>query len=227
MKLFALQLLLVASVLLTACKKAPTQEVDVWIPTALKELFLFYPGTYWVFEELNSGFQDSIFVSKTVLDTIPIIHPGSKTVIGQKERFIVTCISPFYGIEFEIATESPDFAYTLGPNAPRHFIAQRHIREGKVVLRNLIYFYPEEKGKSHPIENDGLTFQTMKLDSIWPSFTLADNQYTQVRKIQISQDPSLQNQASLRSIAPGVGIIQRKVDAMGWNWVVKRYNVVR
>ena len=220
--------LLFSLLLLNSCKKnTPLADSNVWLPQELKTLFLFYPGTYWVFEELNTGFEDSIFVTKTVLDTVPILHPGSKEVIGQKERFVVTCISPFYGIEFEIASESPNFCYQLGPGAPCHFIAQRHIRNNAVSDRSLIYFFPEEVGKAWPTENNGISYETMLIDSIWPSFDLAGNTYSQVRSIQLSLDPTLQYRSSLRRVAPGVGIIQRKVDAMGWNWVVKRYNVVQ
>jgi len=221
-------ILLTLLLLATACKPdQPEPDNNVWLPQELKDLFLVYPGSYWIFKELNTGYEDSIFVSATKLDTLPILHPGSRDTMGYKEFFVVTCISPFYGQTFEIATESPDYCQRLGPNAPCHYVAQRNIKNNKVERRSFIYFYPNGPGARWTTENDGLTFETIRIDSILPTFELQGQPYNQVRSVNITVDATLQHQASLRRIAPGVGIIQRKVDAMGWNWVVTRYHIVR
>jgi len=131
--------LIMALFLFTACKKEPKVTTNVWLPQELKDMFLFYPGSYWVFQLPGTDYEDSIFVIETILDTIPILHPGSREVIGYKERFSVKYASPFYGQIFEYRSESTDFCKHYGLNEPCHYVARQNYHADTVHRRTLLY----------------------------------------------------------------------------------------
>ncbi|MFN3530365.1 MAG: hypothetical protein ACK417_10640 [Bacteroidia bacterium] len=214
-------------VLLGACKKdKPIEDNNVWLPQGLKDQFLFYPGTYWIVKELNTGFEDSIFVYETVLDTLPIRHPGSRDTIGYKERFRVTILIPFYGQHIEHLSVSADYEFQRAGH-PHHYVNRRMIKNAAVFRQNNIYFYPEAVKISIPISQFGMDPEQMRFDTIYPTYALLDSVYSNVRAIRLSNDPSLEYQESTRYFAPGIGIIRWVVPKMGWDWVCERYHVVR
>jgi hypothetical protein len=122
-------LLLLGFLGITACEKNnPVETSDVWVPAELKSLFLFYPGSYWIMELPGTNFVDSVFVDSTRIDTIPILHPGSREVIGYKEQFTVRFVSPFYGRYTTFSTFSEDFCGTLGTIGPCHRIVKSNLK---------------------------------------------------------------------------------------------------
>jgi hypothetical protein len=211
----------------SGCKKdKPIEDNNVWLPQGLKDQFLFYPGSYWIVKELNSGFEDSIFVWETVLDTLPIRHPGSRDTIGYKERFRVTVLIPFYGQHIEHLSVSSDYEFQRGTN-PHHYVNRRMIKNQAVFRQNNIYFYPEVLNKSVPINQFGMDVEQMRFDTIYPTYTVMDSIYTDVRMISLTNDPSMEFQPSTRYFAPGIGMVRWVVPRMGWDWNCVRYEVVR
>lgn len=211
-----------------ACKKdSPPRATDVWLPKELKDLFLFYPGSYWIMEAPGTEFIDSIFVDSTRVDTLPILHPGSREVIGYKERFTVRFVSPFYGRYYTFSTESEDFCGMFNEEGPCHRVIKSNLVGAfDVQVKSFIYHFPEFKGSTFPA-TEGVTDNFVRIDSILPTYALADSLYRIVHRVTVDKDPSEQYQVSIRHLVPNVGLIRWQVPSFGFDWICVRYNSVQ
>lgn len=211
-----------------ACKKdSPPRATDVWLPKELKDLFLFYPGSYWIMEAPGTEFIDSIFVDSTRVDTLPILHPGSREVIGYKERFTVRFVSPFYGRYYTFSTESEDFCGMFNEEGPCHRVIKSNLDGAfDVQVKSFIYHFPEFKGSTFPA-TEGVTDNFVRIDSILPTYALADSLYRIVHRVTVDKDPSEQYQVSIRHLVPNVGLIRWQVPSFGFDWICVRYNSVQ
>ena len=220
-------LLLLLAALLGCNKNDPVANADVWLPQALKSQFLFYPGSYWIFELPGTSFVDSVFVVETRLDTVPILHPGSKTVIGYKENLFVKYVSPFYGRYYAFVASSKDFCTYLGDESPCHKVEKWNLKGNSDTInqRAIIAYFPAEAKVRYSAGER--TTNEVYLDSLLPAYTQADSLYNAVMRVIVSVDPTEQNQVSVRHFAPGVGLIRWQVPEYGFNWVAVRHKTIQ
>lgn len=215
----------------TGCNKAEEPATyDVWLPKTIKDIFLVQPGTYWVMEEAASGGQyiDSVFVIETIHDTVDIIDPGSHLPFAKKERFRVKCISPFYGYEFDIVTESADLVNDMNRVEPCFFVAIENFNgAGERTARSRIYYYPDVVDGGWNISHAGLTEPKVRIDSVLATYTLRDLAFSNVRKVDTEMDSVQRNTRSVRYITPEAGIIQTKLPDFGIDWFMIRSKIVR
>lgn len=210
----------------SSCRKSEPREVqDVWLPKEIKDLFLFYPGSYWVMELPGTDFVDSVFVDSTRIDTLPIIHPGSRDTVAYKERLSVRYVSPFYGRYYTFTTASKDYCEIFPDGGPCHRVT-RILQNGSLdfVGQTYMFHFPEALGK-HYAAASSITDNQVRIDSILPTYSLADSTYKNVRKVIVNRDVTEQNQISVRHFAPGIGLIRWQVPEFGFNWICVRYGV--
>jgi hypothetical protein len=220
-------LLLIACTGFSGCNKNTiVDQADVWLPAEIKSLFLFYPGSYWIMEFPGTNYVDSIFVESTRIDTVPILHPGSRAIIGHKERLVVRYVSTFYGRRFEHRSDAPDFCNMLGDPSPCQRISMVNLNaSGAVNTRTFIYMYPSAVKQAWPTAES--SENRVYVDSILPSYSQFDSSYQNVRILVIDRDVNEQNQRSIRHFSPGVGQIRWQVPEYGFNWVMRRYKAVQ
>lgn len=211
---------------LFSCRKEEPRDIqDVWLPKELKDMFLFYPGSYWVMELPGTDFVDSVFVDSTRIDTLPIIHPGSRDTVAYKERLSVRYVSPFYGWYYTFITESKDYCEIFLDGGPCHRV-RRILQNGDLALvgQTYVYHFPEALGQKYAAASS-FTDNQVRIDSVLTTYSQADSIYQNVRKVIVDRDVTQQNQVSVRHFAPGVGLIRWQVPEFGFNWICVRYGV--
>lgn len=214
----------------SGCDKTDEPEDhNVWLPQALKDIFLVKPGTYWIMEEVEYGrnYRDSVYVVSTIHDTVEILHPGSREPFALKERFRVVCYSPFYGAEYHFVTESADFCGTINWQEPCHFIVVEKYFRGTLQGKSRIYYYPDHPDRGWDVLNSGLAEPQVRITGIIDSLKPANEVFTNVRRVETELDRVLQNTRSVRYISPEAGIVKWEIPAYGVKWVNVRRHIVR
>ena len=214
-------------VLSTNCSKDPikTDSLDIWLPDGLKSIFFVGVDSYWVMagNSFGTAYQDSLYVTKTIHDTVDIIHPGNGEPIGKKEQFEIHYTSIWYGSYYIIKSEALDYCDDGNFNEPCHFVVLETYREGELSGRERIFFFPANEGEAYSIAQNGLAGAQLRLDSIHNDFTIRDNTFDLVYQMFSDRDFINQKPETVRLIAPGVGIIRWVTTTIDWE--VIRYNI--
>jgi hypothetical protein len=215
----------------TGCSKVDEPaSYDVWLPQTIKDIFLVQPGTYWIMKEASFGvdYFDSVYVTETIHDTIDIINPGSHQAFAHKDRFIVKCLSSFYGTEFHIISESADLVNDMNRQEPCYFVAiENYNTAGSITARSRIYYYPDVVDQGWSAMGEGLGGAKVQIDSVLTSYTLDGQLFSNVKRVDTELDKTQRDSRSIRYIAPEAGIIQTIVPAYGTNWFMVRNRIVR
>lgn len=225
--LFAIICLLILS---TGCRKTEEPDsYDIWLPERLKEIFLVQPGSYWIMEEigLNRDYRDSVYVTETILDTVAIIHPGNQEAFALKERFRVKCYSLFYDREFHIVTETADLCQGINQSEPCHFVVIENHKDGELLNKSRIYYYPDQPDGGWFVQNSGLIEPQLRIEAIIENYKLGELNFPDVRRVDTEADRTHQGTYSIRHITEEAGIIQWELPNFGINWVTVAYKMER
>lgn len=225
--LFAISCVLILS---TGCRKLEEPEsYDIWLPERLKEIFLVQPGSYWIMEEigLNRDYRDSVYVTETIHDTVAIVHPGNQEAFALKERFRIKCYSLFYGREFHIVTETADLCQGINQHEPCHFVVIENHKDGKLLNKGRIYYYPDQPDDGWYVQNSGLIEPQLRIDRVIENYSLGELVFPDVRRVDTELDRTHQRTRSIRHIAKEAGIIQWELPNFGINWVTVKYKMER
>ncbi|MDP3462547.1 MAG: hypothetical protein Q8S18_07145 [Bacteroidales bacterium] len=217
-------------ILVSGCSKTDEPDTyDVWLPEPLKEIFLMQPGTYWIMQEVATGEQyfDSIFVIETILDTIDIISPGSQKAFARKEQFRVKCVSAFYGREFHYVSQSADLCGSLNNSEPCHFVVVENYSQGNIIASSRIYYYPDQPDEGWSSITSGSGQSKVRITGILDNYTVGEQAYSLVRRVEIDSDPTLQQIKSIRYIAPGYGVIQFEQPEYNTKWITIRKQIIQ
>lgn len=223
------QLLLISAmvILLPHCSRddTTTDSLDVWLPDGLKSIFFVGVDSYWVMAGNSFGtpYQDSLYVTKAIHDTVDVIHPGSDEVIGKKEQFEVHYTSIWYGTDYVIRSEALDYCEDGNFHEPCHFVVLEAYRDGVLRDRERIFFFPANVGDAYTIAQNGLAGAEIRLDTLHQNFTIRDNTFEQVYQMFSDRDFINQKPETVRFIAPGIGIIRWVTATIDWE--VIRYNI--
>jgi hypothetical protein len=217
-------------IFVSGCSKTDEPETyDVWLPEQLKETFLMQPGTYWIMQEIATGEQylDSIFVTETILDTVDIISPGSQQAFARKEQFRVKCMSAFYGREFHFVSRSADLCGSLNNTEPCHFVVVENYSQGNMTASSRIYYYPDQPDEGWSSVTSGSGQSRVRITGILDNFSVGEQDYSLVRRVEVDVDPTLQQTRTLRYIAPGYGVIQFEQPAYNTRWITIRKQIIQ
>lgn len=215
--------------LLFSCRKEVPDTSDIYLPEALKTAFYYSPGTYWIVEEKNTGlfFKDSLYLKSSRIDTVELLHPGSRLPFARKEVLKTRVAWPFYGIEFEIASESA--ALCSGKTVsgePCHFVTLEYFSEGKPVGKTRMFYYPAIADQGWPVRLTGLIEPQVRIDTVFTSYSQAGIVFGDVSRVIIDSDRTFQGTSSVRYISPVAGIIRWQYPLFGTDWQTIRYRVV-
>lgn len=214
---------------LFSCRKEVPDTGDIYLPQALKKAFYYSPGSYWIVEEKNTGlfFKDSLYVISSRIDTAELLHPGSRLPFARKEVLKTRVAWPFYGIEFEIASESA----TLCPDKsvsgePCHFVTLEFFINGKSRGKTRMFYYPAEVNEGWPVAMTGLIEPRVRIDTVFSVYTQSGINFSEVRRVFIDTDRTFQGTSSVRYISPVAGIIRWQYPLFGIDWQTIRYRVM-
>lgn len=224
--LYFLALLIVISNV--ACNKnEPVANTNLWLPADLKSYFLFYPGSYWIMLLPADNYVDSVYVEYARLDTLPIIHPGSRETLGYKERLTVSYFSTFYGRRFLFEASGEEFCTQRGNDLPCFTVYKKNVIgvPDTVTHQSAMVYFPYQPNRVLSARAKGSN--TLKGDPILKSYLQADSTYNNVLRVTVSLDETEQSQVSIRHFAPNVGLIRWQVPDWGFDWMVIRYKVVQ
>ncbi len=220
---------IVAALMNVSCQKESATVGDVLLPEALKTTFFYAPGTYWIVEEKSTGlfFRDSLYVKSSRIDTVDLLHPGSRQPYARKEVLKTRLVWPFYGMEAEIASESAPLCSGKSPmDEPCHFVTLEFFLEGKSKGKTRMYYYPDKTDAGWPVVLSGLIEPQVRIDTIIATYMQEDHLFSDVRRVVIDSDRSFQGTPSVRYISPGAGIIRWQYPLFGIDWQVIRYRVL-
>lgn len=222
-------LLLLGSLLLSlpSCQKEEEPDTyDIWLPQALKDIFVMKPGTYWVMEAVSGSqtYRDSVYVTEVVFDTLDILHPGSKLPYALKDRFRVKCFSAFYGREFHVVSETSDLCNNVNFSEPCFTVWVENYSQEQVSAKSKIFYFP---GIMDGGWNSGNGNSQVRIIDIVNEYQAGGIIYKNVWHVEVDKDPTLQNTRSFRHISPEAGIIQWKIPEYDVEWITIRANIVR
>ncbi|MBK9292053.1 MAG: hypothetical protein IPM52_10575 [Bacteroidetes bacterium] len=203
---------------------------DTSLPTELKRAFYHLPGSYWILEEQATGafFRDSVYVLSSRIDTVDVLHPGSREAIARKEVLKVRVAWPFYGMEYEIVSESSSFCPPIGANKePCHYLTIEFFHEGKSKGRTRMYYYPAHPDGGWPVRTSGLDEPLVRIDTVMSSYQQKTLTFQDVGRVVLETDRSFQGTRSVRYISPDAGIIRWQFPLFGIDWQVVRYRVLQ
>jgi hypothetical protein len=221
---FILALIAIAS--FVQCRSTENNEpLDIWLPNELKNIFSIGVDSYWIMagNSFGTSFQDSLYVTKTVRDTIDIIHPGNNTSIGKKERFAIHYTSIWYGTEYVLRSEALDYCDNGNFTEPCHFMILESYSEGELKGRERIFFFPAQVGDAYTIAQNGLAGAELRLDSIHETFRIRENSFENVYQMHSERDFINQKPETIRYIAPGIGVVRWVTASIDWE--VIRYRI--
>jgi hypothetical protein len=218
-----------SALLNVSCHKETVPVGDVLLPEALKATFYYAPGTYWIVEEKATGlfFRDSLYVKSSRIDTVDVLHPGSRQPYARKEVLKTRLVWPFYGMEAEIASESTPLCSGRSLSGePCHFLTMEFFLNGKSRGKTRMYYYPAEADAGWPVVLSGLIEPQVRIDTVISTYDQTGNTFSDVRRVIIDSDRSFQGSPSVRYISPDAGIIRWQYPSFGTDWQVIRYRVL-
>ena len=219
---------LVVCLIFWSCSKDKDVRGDIFLPQDLKTAFYHAPGTYWIIEERATGayYRDSLFVKSSRLDTVDLLHPGSRMPFARKEVMKVRVAWPFYGLEFELSSESSPACSSRRFDEPCHFVTLEFFLGSQSRGKSRICYFPAEVDGGWPVVMSGLSEPQVRIDTIISSYVQAGNTFRDVVRVAIDSDRSFQGTPSIRHISPEAGIIRWQYPLYGIDWQVIRYKIV-
>ena len=211
------------------CTPAPPviENYDIFLPAELKADFYFKPGSYWIYREPASGFSDSIWVVSAILDTVPILHKGSRDTLGLQESLKVTYRSIFFGSRFQHFTESDENCVWFGGKVC-HWIKRGNLNNsGTVTTSSRIMGYPFELNTQHLTSDGGTGDFILRMDSFFSTYAVDTQIFNCVHMTRINVDPTQQNSDARRYFARNVGVIRRHLPLGNIDWRLVRYRAIQ
>ena len=161
--------------------------------------FLFKKGSYWVYENQNTGQLDSVVVNSVTKDTVSLspLGPG-QGARGEEE---------YYNINYWSSVNGSYDEQLVG-----YVISKGLVSGGYLYL------------SSHKIGDESLN---AKLTAIYDTLTIEDNLYRNVVKMEDSKDLYLSTDMNLYYV-DSVGLVKKEIisnDTIVETWNLIRYSV--
>lgn len=203
-----------------SCQKQKVEpQPNLWIPAPMRNMFDFYPGSYWILTLPGTSYLDSVFVSSRKLDTLVVFHPGSRDTLNLRERLTVQYRSIFYGYNYLLEVEGGPYCFEQQDDLPCYFVTKVVLNSNNSVRsRTRFYYYPEILGRSWPIQSGALGGPLMRLESIGPFQTSDSTLWADVRRMIVEEDPFEQGRLTEYYLHPHFGLVGWAVPEFNRRW---------
>ncbi|MFM8959876.1 MAG: hypothetical protein ACKOKH_06410 [Bacteroidota bacterium] len=212
-----------------SCQKQKVEpQPNLWIPAPLRNMFDFKPGSYWMLTLPGTSFVDSVYVTSRKMDTLVVLHPGSRDTLNFRERLTVQYRSLFYGYNYLIEVEGGPYCFDNENGLPCYSATKVVLNSNNSVRsRTRFYYYPEFVGSSWPIQSGALGGPFMRLESIGPLRTSDSTEWSDVRRMVVEEDPFEQGRLTEFYVHPNLGLLGWAVPVFNRRWGTVRSKQVR
>jgi hypothetical protein len=179
----------------------------------VKEWMLFQPGTYWIYEEENSGIIDSVYVTFA-------------THYGDPESADFNCITKNTLDNYESAYHRAHNELTcfpcLSPHGACVIIMREKYKPNDFVGETVYFLYDHFIGDWRRTGND-----TIALSNIQGSLALENDIFSNVVQIHHAKDITEHDQETNFYFAKNIGIVKKELLDSNQVWNLIRYYIVQ
>jgi hypothetical protein len=211
-----------------SCKKQKVEpQPNLWIPTPMRSMFDFKPGSYWILTLPGTNYVDSVYVTSRKMDTSAVLHPGSRDTLHFLERLTVQYRSTFYGYSYRIEVEGGPYCFDNPESLPCFSATKVVLNSNNTVRsRTRFYYYPEYQGRSWPMQSGALGGASIYLESTGSFRTSDSTEFSQVRRMIVEEDPFEQGRLTEFYVHPNLGLVGWAVPVFNRYWGTIRSKII-
>jgi hypothetical protein len=197
------------------CELHPDDCVDIRM---VKDWFYFDYGSWWVYEEENTGMRDSVYVTQTFSDT------GS---FEFSTRLFSSYDEYYYRLWANNAIS--DAEDNLVRKIDRSIVVKRSKgKEGDYIGESICFIFYPRQGYSEPsISGTGYPENEVYIDSAFFEKIVEGNTFSDVVKVGENHTVIEEYQGTIHYFASGVGLIRKELADSNQVWNLVSYSVTQ
>jgi hypothetical protein len=214
-------LLLLFVLVAGSCKHEPPAEpVDCGEATTIEEMMewiYFKQGTYWIYEEQNSG----------AIDTMTVIESHQGYSQGGNRAFSYTMSSSHDGAEYEYWYNESWSGNSVRPECKRRVVFSSRYFPGWQLYENSSFVFPMFIGNKATQYGNGIVYGETRITDIEDSLLLGGLSFGNVVTYHMDYSAEYQEDSAEIVIAKNIGIVQKIVRARSENWKLNQYQILQ
>lgn len=197
------------------CEEFPDECVDV---REVKDYFYFDYGSWWVYEEENSGMRDSVYVTETYNDTSSVIFETwlYSTYDGYDYTFWTTGVWPV--VKNNMAKKSDKSTRVVRAKTT----PGDHVAEATCFL-----FYPVSGLWTYSYGGTYITNNVLKIEDVFTDYTVSEENFKNVVKVTEEHTAIEESQPTIHYYCPNVGLIKKELLDSNQIWNLVDYHIVK
>lgn len=220
-------IIFILSLFLAQCRKdksippdpEPCNGCPVYHISDVKDWLYFQPGTYWIYEEENSGMIDSVYVTSNTYD-----DGTSGSAFFRCETY-----STYNGYYYNIRSNNPTDSEGCLPTITREnfcvIVERVKTKPGNFVGTTILFPYRNYINK--PAYAGGPPWSIITVEEILDSITIQNKLFYQIVKLKNTEDVTENNQETNYFISKNIGIVKRVLIDSVHVWNLIRYNIIQ
>lgn len=223
--------LLLALVLLNslfACKKEEDKLASEFpLPTALKSMFYFQPGTYWIYADVHGEHLDSVYVVSSSLDTVNVYHPGSKELVARKERITTRTASLFFGAHYVYQSDTDERLLWINPNSSAYRIKRTKFSGTQNLGNTYVTYFPYVANERYEaFQGGGLSYACVTVGAV-TELQIIDSILPRAYHVQVDRDRTEQHNLYNLYFVENLGLARFDSPTNPQDWRLVRYRIVQ
>jgi hypothetical protein len=206
---------------LACCKHEPPPPVCQYDSSVeeMKKWYYFKAGTWWVYQEQNTG----------VLDTITVYYDWEGLSQSGYDGFEWFSISSLTGIDYRYRFNSSYSIHCLSESeCTCHKVNRSKAQPGGFVGDGNIFLYPLIAGNySYLISSDGLQGGQTTMIGFVDMLELLGNTYSHLARWNVDLDGSMGDITSSYLISENIGIVKQEYPELNQVWELKEYFIIQ
>ncbi len=196
------------------CELHPDECVDV---RDVKDYFYFKHGSYWVYEEENTGLRDSVFVHETWSDTESVL-------------FSTELISTYDGYEYRFWTTGVNGSLVENNLTKKSDKSTRVVRSkgkpGDYVGEDACFlFYPMSGLWTYTYGGPNITNNVLQIENVFTNYTVIDNNFKDVVYISEQHTAVEEKQPTNHYYSPSIGLVKKELLDSNQIWNLIDYHI--
>ena len=197
------------------CEEFPNDCVDV---REVKDYFYFNYGSWWVYEEENSGKRDSVYVIETFSDTSSYYFTTKvhSTYDDYNYRFWTNGVT---GDKYKNLVEKSIRSTN---------VVRSKTKSGDYVGEDACFiFYPKPGLWAYTYGGHDITNNVLKIEEIYTDYTILEKNFKDVVKVSEEHTAVEEKQPTLHYYSPNIGLIKKELLDSNQIWNLIDYNIVK
>jgi len=224
------RLLLAVALLIpfTGCKKENENLASEFpLPPALKSMFYFQPGSYWIYADVLGGHLDSVYVVSSVRDTLYVYHPGSQELIATKERITTRTASLFFGAHYVYESDTDERQLWINPKSDAYRIKRTKFAGTTNLGSTFVTYFPYVANqRNEAFRGSGLIYSCL---TVGPKTNLPvmDSILPLAYHVQVDRDRTEQHNLYNLYFVENLGLARFDSPTNPQDWRLVRYKVIQ